>query len=199
MVQLRGVTAAIDRSDPEPAARAAASQTRATVQPVPQRVITPVKTRVVTGYKPRALVNGGDDRVSRVSGPQQVILDQLAILKDREIYPASRATLAAFCKVSPSSSGYEKNLGTLKTLGMIAYPRQGEIAFTAEGQAAAAAPFDDGPPAADFWLAIVHEPKAKILRVLIDVHPTAMSRGAIAQRPPTCPRAARDSRRISEH
>jgi hypothetical protein len=128
---------------------------------------------------PAKVPHNGDARLSR---PQQVILDQLAVLKDREIYPASRATLAAFCKVSPSSSGYEKNLSTLKTLGMIAYPRQGEVAFTLEGEAAAAAPFDDGTPAADFWLAIVNEPKAKILRALIDEHPTAMARVAIAQK-----------------
>jgi hypothetical protein len=135
----------------------------------------PVKTRVITPVK---TPHNGDARISR---PQQVILDQLAILKDRDIYPASRATLAAFCKVSPSSSGYEKNLSTLKTMGMIEYPRQGDVAFTHEGEASAAAPFDDGTPPADFWLAIVNEPKAKILRALIDLHPTAMSRGAIAQ------------------
>jgi hypothetical protein len=52
---------------------------------------------------------------------------------------------------------------------------------SSEGQSAAAAPDDDGAPAADFWLSIVNEPKAKILRALIDEHPTAMSRNAIAQ------------------
>jgi hypothetical protein len=127
---------------------------------------------------PAKVPHNGDARISR---PQQVILDQLAVLKDRDIYPASRATLAAFCKVSPSSSGYEKNLSTLKTMGMLEYPRQGEVAFTHEGEASAAAPFDDGTPPADFWLAIVNEPKAKILRALIDEHPTAMARVAIAQ------------------
>lgn len=123
--------------------------------------------------------HNGDARLNR---PQQIILDQLAVLKDRDIYPASRATLAAFCKVSPSSSGYEKNLSTLKTMGMLDYPQQGVVALTQEGLASAAAPFDDGTPPADFWLAIVNEPKQKILRVLIDEHPTAMSRGAIAQK-----------------
>lgn len=140
-----------------------------TVTPAPAPTRAPPAPRVP---------HNGDARVSR---PQQVILDQLAVLKDRDIYPASRATLAAFCKVSPSSSGYEKNLSTLKTLGLVNYPRQGEVEFTAEGEAAAAAPFDDGTPAAEFWLAIVNDPKAKILRALIDEHPTAMSRGAIAQ------------------
>lgn len=140
-----------------------------TVTPAPAPARAPPAPRVP---------HNGDARVSR---PQQVILDQLAVLKDRDIYPASRATLAAFCKVSPSSSGYEKNLSTLKTLGLVNYPRQGEVEFTPEGQAAAAAPFDDGTPPAEFWLAIVNDPKAKILRALIDEHPTAMSRGAIAQ------------------
>lgn len=127
---------------------------------------------------PARAPSNGDARVSR---PQQTILDQLAVLKNRDIYPASRATLAAFCKVSPSSSGYEKNLSTLKTAGLIEYPRMGEVAFTTDGEATAAAPYDDGTPAADFWIAIVNEPKAKILRALIDEHPKAMSRGAIAQ------------------
>lgn len=128
---------------------------------------------------PAKVPHNGDARLNR---PQQIILDQLAVLKDRDIYPASRATLAAFCKVSPSSSGYEKNLSTLKTMGMLDYPQQGVVALTREGEACAAAPFDDGTPPADFWLAIVNEPKQKILRVLIDEHPTAMSRGAIAQK-----------------
>lgn len=116
-----------------------------------------------------------------LSRPQQLILDRLHVLYHRGIYPASRATLAAFCKVSPSSSGYEKNLGTLKTLGLVEYPRQGEVGFTAHGLTAAAHPDDDGTPAADFWISIVNEPKAKILRALVDEHPNAMSRGAIAQ------------------
>ena len=119
-----------------------------------------------------------DDRLSR---PQQLILDKLSVLAGRDIYPASRATLAAFCRVSPSSSGYEKNLSTLKTLGLIEYPRQGEVGFTPEGEATAAPPSDDGTPREEFWLSIVNEPKARILRALIEEHPKAMSRGAIAQ------------------
>lgn len=149
-----------------------------TGEPRPRHVqnFAPVKTPVITGEKPRG---NGDARPSR---PQQVVLDKLAILRDRDIYPPSRATLAAFCRVSPSSSGYEKNLSTLKTLGMIEYPVQGQVAFTAAGQAAAAAPFDDGSPASDFWLGIVNMPKAMILRALIDEHPTALTRDRVASR-----------------
>lgn len=154
------------------------------VQPPTRRILNPAQPFPLHAGGPnlpkptQAKSHNGDARISR---PQQVILDKLHVLYYRGIYPASRATLAAFCKVSPSSSGYEKNVSTLKTAGLIEYPRQGEVSFTPEGQASAAAPTDDGTPAADFWLAIINEPKAKILRALIDKHPTAMSRGAIAQ------------------
>lgn len=168
-IKLGDVPARLERYEPRPTSAAESRVLR-------QRMLDTIPERKTAADHAK---HNGDARISR---PQQVILDQLAVLKDREIYPASRATLAAFCKVSPSSSGYEKNLSALKTLGMIDYPRQGEVAFTDEGQAAAAAPFDDGTPAADFWLAIVNEPKAKILRALITEHPTAMSRRAIAQK-----------------
>ena len=167
MVQLRGVTKAIDRSDPEPSSRPSATV-------VPHK---PANSRAIARHKPSPAA-AADPRLSR---PQQLILDKLSVLAGRDIYPASRATLAAFCRVSPSSSGYEKNLSTLKTLGLIEYPRQGEVGFTPEGEAAAAPPSDDGTPSEEFWLSIVNEPKARILRALIDEHPKAMSRGAIAQ------------------
>lgn len=149
------------------------------VTKVPHRAAPkPGLNTVNTRLQPAAKVpHNGDARLNR---PQQIILDQLAVLKDRDIYPASRATLAAFCKVSPSSSGYEKNLSTLKTMGMLDYPQQGVVALTRDGEACAAAPFDDGTPPADFWLAIVNEPKAKILRALIDAHPRQLGRVAIA-------------------
>lgn len=150
------------------------------------------RTKVPHSAAPKAGLNGAkqvkaaptkvpheaDDRVSR---PQQLILDQLGVLENRGIYPASRATLAAFCKVSATGSGYEKNLGALKTLGFLHYPQPGLVAFTEDGRAAAGAPQDDGSPAHDFWLGVVNGPRAKILQALIDEHPKAMSRGAIAQ------------------
>lgn len=153
----------------------------------------PMVTRVPHNSAPKTALNGHkqvktappnvphevDDRLSR---PQQVILDQLGVLMNRGIYPAARATLAAFCKVSSTSSGFEKNVGRLKTLGLVEFPQGGFVQFTDAGRAAAAAPDDDGTPAHDFWLGVVNGPKAKILRVLIDEHPTAMSRGAIAEK-----------------
>ena len=146
------------------------------VQPLDTPVFTPVKTPVLTGAKlpalarpqapppPSARPGNGDARISR---PQQVILNRLAALEARSVYPPARATLAAFCRVSPSSSGYEKNLSTLKTAGLIDYPQQGFVGFTEEGRSCAASD-DDGRPLHEFWLEIVNAPKAKILRALLE-------------------------------
>lgn len=66
MVQLRAVTAAIDRSDPEPAARAAAAQVSAPVPAMPRRIAAPpVRNPVNTGYRPGSLVNGDAPTGSR--------------------------------------------------------------------------------------------------------------------------------------
>jgi hypothetical protein len=145
-----------------------------------RRIRNPERPRAAPAIARSTLgVSGGSPDRASVSGPQRIILDRLAVLRDRDIYPAKRETLAAFCKVSPSSSGYEKNLSTLKTRGLLEYPQQGYVSLTDAG-AAAAQPEDDGKPLSDFWLAILNEPKAKIVNALLDNDGEEMSREDLA-------------------
>jgi uncharacterized protein len=86
--------------------------------------------------------------------------------------------------VSPRSSGYEKNLSTLRTAGLIDYPEPGCAALTAEGRELA----DDtgAPRTQDEMLAYVRDlvrpAKWNILEALIEIYPDSLSKDELAER-----------------
>jgi hypothetical protein len=63
----------------------------------------------------------------RLSGPQSLILRRLV-----QVYPnaIARETLASVTGASATSSAYGNNLGHLRSLGLIDYPRPGQVAAT---------------------------------------------------------------------
>lgn len=69
-----------------------------------------------------------------VNGPRQKILNAIAWYVSVGVTPASRSHVALVAGTSPNSSGYEKNLGALRTAGLIEYPKGGYLALTAEGE-----------------------------------------------------------------
>ncbi len=85
--------------------------------------------RVVTGpVQPIAsLAELHQAWLARLSRPQGRVLRALV-----EIYPASldRAELADRAEQSSTSSGYANNLGALRSLGVLTYPRPGQVAAT---------------------------------------------------------------------
>lgn len=83
--------------------------------------------------KPNAVTAG-------LSRPQQRILDALAWLESIGIGQADRTRAAMLADASPKSSGFEKNVSTLKTALLIEYPFSGELRLTEAGRAAANAP-----------------------------------------------------------
>jgi hypothetical protein len=122
------------------------------------------------------------DPDARLSGPQQKILDALAWFAAIGVATPKRTVVAALARVSPKSSGFEKNLSTLRTAGMIDYPAGGRLTLTADGDAAAVHPASM-PSDGDLHAAIfemVSGPQASILRDLIGHYPSALSRDAIA-------------------
>lgn len=125
----------------------------------------------------RAPLNG-------VSRPQQKILDGLAWLKGLGIDRADRVRAAMLADQSPRSSGYEKNISTLRTAGLIEYPSQGELALTPEGEAQAAAPDIPGSDAAlhEAIRRHVSGPQWTLLEVLIGIYPQAVKREDLADR-----------------
>jgi hypothetical protein len=119
-----------------------------------------------------------------LSGPQQRILDALAWFAAIGVDAPARSPLGAVAGSSPKSSGFEKNLSTLRTAGMIDYPSGGRVALTSHGRATA------NPPAHAPTAAALHEaiyqmisgPQAVILRVLVDLRGQPISREDLAAR-----------------
>lgn len=64
---------------------------------------------------------------SIVTGPQAKILETL---RDNHPEPISKEDVAVFSDASASSSSFANNLGALRTLGAIDYPRPGYVALT---------------------------------------------------------------------
>ncbi|TAL46045.1 MAG: DUF853 family protein, partial [Salinibacterium sp.] len=77
------------------------------------------------------------DELTRISGPQQRILDALAQLEAIGVPAPAKVQLSLFAKASPKSSAYTNNLGSLRTAGLIDYPASGLVALTEDGRAIA--------------------------------------------------------------
>lgn len=134
-----------------------------------------------------------------VSGPQQRILDALAWFASIGVDMPRRSPLGAVCGVSPKSSGFEKNLSTLRTKGLIEYPDRGRVKLSEQGSAAANAP---ETPASEAELQeaicrMVSGPQAAILRTLIRVYPQAMSREELAGRVEVSPASSGFEKNLS--
>lgn len=140
------------------------------------RVNNPPPRRPVSPIHPK-----GDSDLSR---PQQALLDALAWLETVSIRTPTRGQLALAAEVSSKSSGFEKNVSTLRTGGFISYPHDNCIALTDEGRAVAAIP-DAHPTTEDLQESLlrrVSTPQATLLQVLIQVYPGSLSREKLAER-----------------
>lgn len=118
----------------------------------------------------------------QVSRPQQQILDAIAYFESVGVPTPSRRQVALVAKVSAVSSGYDKNVSTLRTAGLIDYPAGNRLQLTSEGVKQAQAPAE--PPSQvelhDAIRARVSRPQAELLRVLIKAYPSPMPRAAAA-------------------
>lgn len=63
------------------------------------------------------------------------LLDSLATWEDQGVREPSRRKVALACQRSAESSGFEKDLGALRTSGHITYPQDGHVALTDAGRA----------------------------------------------------------------
>ena len=118
-----------------------------------------------------------------ISRPQQGILDALAYFASIGVERPSRKQVALVARVSSVSSGYEKNVSTLSTLGLIGYPGPGLLQLTLAGSAYAKAP-EEQPKTKDLQDALcarLSGPQAVLLRVLIKAYPNMLDRASAAQ------------------
>jgi hypothetical protein len=119
-----------------------------------------------------------------VTRPQMRILAELAMFESLRISPVPKKMLAAASGVSHSSSGYDKNLSTLRTKGLIDYPGPGMIALSDAGRAVA--PHPDTPVDPQAMLERCREvtsgPQFRILEELFAAYPEAMDRTTLAEK-----------------
>jgi hypothetical protein len=141
----------------------------ATTAPVAER---PPVSRAPTSVEPAA----------GVSRPQQRMLNALASLEALGLTPAPRNQIAALSNQSPRSSGFEKNMSTLRSAGLIRYPNSDSMELTEEGRTVARADTSSTTLAEIHagWRDIVSGPQWRMCQALIGVYPDAMDRGALA-------------------
>lgn len=150
------------------------------VAPAPAPVPAPV-ARAASPPPLRRPPNG--HQTEGISRPQQKILDALAWLESVRIERCDRTRAAMLADQSPKSSGFEKNVSTLSTKGLISYPAPGELQLTDDGRSAANAPASQ-PTSADLQASIASKisgPQWTLLEQLIQGYPVAFSREDLAK------------------
>jgi hypothetical protein len=128
---------------------------------------------------------GTDPRIVDLSRPQLRMIDALMELRRMGLRVVQRNNLAVFSEQSPTSSGYEKNLSTLRTRGLIEYPTTGTVTLTEAGVAAAKAMgskprFASRADLQEAWRRFLSGPQVRMLDVLVKLYPRAIAKAALA-------------------
>jgi hypothetical protein len=140
----------------------------------------------ITNFVPistKSVVPGGETQNGEVSRPQMSILQSLAKLKALGTESVPRPMVAALSGASPRSSAYHNNVYKLRSLGLIDYQNK-NLVLTEQGALVAG---EVDVPSSDEelqrgWMNVCSEPQARILRVLIEVHPECLERQELAER-----------------
>lgn len=111
---------------------------------------------------PSPVPTGGDGSLTPA---RQKILDAIAWAAALGKPAVAKDMVAFLAGVSPTSSGYQNNLGALRSAGLIEYPPGREVALTAEG-AAVAVPPDHAPTHDDIMQAIAAKLAPAQMRIL---------------------------------
>jgi uncharacterized protein len=118
-----------------------------------------------------------------ISRPQQRILDMLAMFQVLGLNQMHKSAVAGGAGASPTSSSYTNNLGFLRGLGLIGYPKSDYVALTPPGLAVAQPPMNVDPTdLIRAWMQIMTGPQRRILQVLIDIRPDDIDRDELAVR-----------------
>lgn len=155
--------------------------------PAPNQSLIRIRTETAYGTRPgkrETFVKAPTNGDASVNGPQQAILDAIAFFNSVGIDSPTREQVAFMARVSSVSSGYEKNLSTMRTAGMIDYPAGGLLALTDFGRALVS-PSMSAPNIDELQEAVyrrISAPQAAILKVLMDAYPKAMDREKLAER-----------------
>jgi hypothetical protein len=148
-------------------------------------VRSPEKVQRPESLRPASSTASSDPRIVDLSRPQLRMIDALAELRRMGLSVVQRNNLAVFSEQSPTSSGYEKNLSTLRTRGLIEYPSTGTVTLTDAGAAAAKAMgskprFASRADLQDAWRRFLSGPQVRMLDVLVKIYPRAIAKDALA-------------------
>lgn len=120
----------------------------------------------------------------RPGASQQRILNALRWLETVGVQEGDKIQVALLADQSPTSGGYFNNLGTLRTAGLIDYPRPGVVHLTDAGRAIA----DPGQVPAtseelhQMLFAKLSASQSAILKALIEVYPEPLPKADLAER-----------------
>jgi hypothetical protein len=118
-----------------------------------------------------------------ITGPMQRILNALASFESLGLKTSKRGNVAVMANQSSTSSGYANNLGRLRTMGLITYPNDGEVALTDDGRGLAVGEEIHG--VADLhaaWERKLTKPQWAIVQNLIVSYPSYVDRIELAER-----------------
>jgi hypothetical protein len=118
-----------------------------------------------------------------VTGPQQRILDAIAYANDIGFLQPGNAMVALLAGYSPTSTSYTNPRGELRKIALIEFPTPGKLILTDEGRVKANSA---GAPSSvkELQSRVLEKlpgPERKILRVLIDHYPKALTNEDCAQ------------------
>jgi hypothetical protein len=153
---------------------------------------TPPASVARRGDIPMAPRPARTNTVEGVNEPRQRILDAIAWYNSVGVATPRRGHVAFVAGTSPASSGFEKNLGALRTAGLVHYPEPGTVALTPDGAEVARPSVQISTTAEliDALGARLGKPKAAILRALVDVYPEPMDRVELAERVGVSPQSS---------
>jgi acetolactate synthase small subunit len=123
-----------------------------------------------------------------ISRPQQKLLDTLKLFESFGVTEVKRSNLAAFAGVSPRSSGFEKNLSTLRNHesgSLVDYLPGSQVALTDLGRSIANEPetrFAANADILDAWCRHISNPQELLLRILFSIYPDSVYRDELAGR-----------------
>ncbi len=134
-----------------------------------------VAKRVISENHEKSSEPGG------IRSSQQRILDALFTLESMGITAPTKTQLALWADVSPTSSGYFNNLGTLRSGGFISYPGPNLVQLESQGRAVATRAEDPTVEEMQEMVCMkVGTSKAAILRALIRIYPKHIRRNDLA-------------------
>lgn len=174
-------TTAAKRGVREGLAQASAVQVPTSLNRKPPLVnkIPPSVNKVTDGRFDRAIENLTPDGVTR---PQAKILESLAQLDSVGQDKPTRGAVAFFAGTRPTSSSFEKNVGSLRTKGLIEFPAGGTLALTDDGRAIARAEAIDAQAVVARSHEILTTPERRIFEAIHAVYPDALTREDLAER-----------------